>query len=61
MAPVTSRLKWVVLYIRFLFKVPFIRVPYYVGDLKRDPNLGNYPNKGLLGYMLYGYNSLLCQ
>ena len=22
--------------------VLFIRVPYYVGDLKRDPNLGNY-------------------
>ena len=24
-------------------RVPFIRVPYYTGDLKRDPNLGNYP------------------
>ena len=21
----------------------FIRVPYYIGDLKRDPNLENYP------------------
>ena len=20
-----------------------MRVPYYIGDLKRDPNLGNYP------------------
>ena len=25
------------------FRGPFIRVPHYVGDLKRDPNLGNYP------------------
>ena len=22
----------------------FIRVPYYTGDLKRDPNLENYPH-----------------
>ena len=27
----------------FYFKVLFIRVPYYIGDLKRDPNLENYP------------------
>ena len=26
-----------------LFRVPFIRVPYYTGDRKRDPNLENYP------------------
>ena len=25
--------------------VLFIRVPYYLGDLKRDPNLDNYPYK----------------
>ena len=23
--------------------VPLIRVPYYMGDLKRDPTLENYP------------------
>ena len=26
-----------------LFFVFFIRVPYYFGDLKRDPNLESYP------------------
>ena len=25
------------------FGVLFIRVPYYIGDLKGDPNLENYP------------------
>ena len=34
---------WVVLQIRIPFKLPFIRVPHYIGDLKRDPNLENYP------------------
>ena len=24
-------------------RVRFIRMPYYFGDLKRDPDLGNYP------------------
>ena len=25
------------------FRVLFIRVPYYIGDMKRDPNSENYP------------------
>ena len=25
-------------------RVPFIRVPYYIGDQKGDPNLENYPS-----------------
>ena len=25
------------------FGGPFVRVPYYIGDLKRDPNLENDP------------------
>ena len=25
------------------FGVRFIRVPYYIGDLNRDPNVANYP------------------
>ena len=25
------------------FGVPFIRVPYYIGDVKGDPDLENYP------------------
>ena len=25
------------------FRVLFIRVPYYIGDLKGDPSLENYP------------------
>ena len=29
---------------RVPFRVLFIRVPYYIGDLKRDPNLENYPS-----------------
>ena len=33
---------WVVLQIRVPFRVLSIRVSYYVGDLKRDPNLENY-------------------
>ena len=33
---------WVVLSIRALFRVLFIRVSYYVADLKGDPNLENY-------------------
>ena len=32
----SSFLNWV------LFRVPFIRVPYYIGDLNRDTNLENY-------------------
>ena len=35
---------WVVLYIRVPFKVLFTRVPYYLGDPKRDPiSLEEYP------------------
>ena len=34
---------WVVIKIRVPFRVLFIRVPYYIGDQKRDPNLENYP------------------
>ena len=30
-----------------LLGVLFARVPYYIGDLKRDPNLENYPYKFL--------------
>ena len=33
---------WVVFYIRIPFRVPFIRIPYYIGYLKRDPNLENH-------------------
>ena len=29
--------------VRVPFKVLFIRVPCYIGDLERDPNLENYP------------------
>ena len=29
--------------IRVPFRVRLIRVPYYIGDLKRDPNSENYP------------------
>ena len=25
----------------------FLRVPYYIGDLKRDPSLENHPYRGL--------------
>ena len=25
-----------------------MRVPYYFGDPKRDPNLENYPHKGIV-------------
>ena len=34
---------WVVLEMRVPFRVLFIEVPYYFGDLKRGPNLENYP------------------
>ena len=34
---------WVVIYIRFRFRVIFLGVLYYFGDLKGDPNLENYP------------------
>ena len=30
----------------FPFGVLFIRVPYYFGDLERDPNLESYPERG---------------
>ena len=36
---------WVVLQIiGSLFRVLLIRVPYYIGDPKRDPALENYPD-----------------
>ena len=38
-----SSIMWVVVEITVPFGVLFIWVPYYVGDLKRDPNLENYP------------------
>ena len=38
MAPI-----WVVLEIRVPFRVLFISLPYYIGDLNRNPNLENYP------------------
>ena len=35
---------WAVLYIRVPLRGSFfIRVPYYIGDLKRDPNIESYP------------------
>ena len=34
---------------RVPFRVLFIRVPYYIGDLKRDPNIEAYPS---IGFML---------
>ena len=39
--------------IRVPFWVPFIRVPYYVGDLNRDPNLSNYPYVGVSGFWIW--------
>ena len=35
--------------------VLFLRVPYYSGDLKRDPSLENYPSGhgSLLGFWVY--------
>ena len=33
---------WVVLEIRVPFRVLFIRVPYYVGDPQKGPNLENF-------------------
>ena len=37
---------WAVLKNRVPFRVLLIRVPYYIGDLKGDPNLENYPSRG---------------
>ena len=34
---------WAVLENRVSFRVLFIRVPYYIEDSQRDPNLENYP------------------
>ena len=34
---------WVVVYIRVPFRVLSIRVPYYIGDPKQDPNSENCP------------------
>ena len=34
---------WVVLYIRVPVRVPFIRVPYDVGDPKRGPEFRELP------------------
>ena len=39
--------------IRVPFWVPCIRVPYYVGDLKRDPNLSNSPYVGVSGFWIW--------
>ena len=35
--------EWVVFYIRVPLRVVFRRVPYHLGDPKKDPNLENYP------------------
>ena len=48
-----SRKIWVVLQLRVPFRVLFIRVPYYIGDPKRDPNFDNYPY-GLFHIVLRG-------
>ena len=50
---------WVVIYIRFRFRIIFLGVLYYFGDLKGDPNLENYPDKvwgftGVCGFRVYG-------
>ena len=37
---------WVGFENRVPFRVLFIRVPNYIGDPKRDPNLENYPYTG---------------
>ena len=34
----------VVLQSRVLFRVLLLRMPYYFGDLKRDPDLENHPH-----------------
>ena len=39
--------KWVALQIRVPFRVYFIRMPYYIGDLNRDPSLENYPSSAI--------------
>ena len=51
---------WVVFKMRVPFRVVIIRVPYYIGDLKRDPNLESYPYSSyrsfrkLRGYLILG-------
>ena len=35
-----------------LLRVLFIRVPYYIGDLERDPNLENYPYSSTSEYRI---------
>ena len=35
----------------FLFRLLLIRVSYYSGDLKRDPNMENYPRGGSLRWI----------
>ena len=45
------RYAWVLLKIRVPFRVLLIRVPYYFGDSKEDPNLENYPHE--VSNMLY--------
>ena len=42
----------------FEIRVLFIRVPYYIGDIKGDPNFENYPcAQGVFGSMV---NRLPC-
>ena len=42
------------------FRVIFIRVPYKIGDLKRDPNLENYPcgGQGFVSLFITGVKGL---
>ena len=40
--------KWAVLYSRVFLRVLFIRVPYSIGDPKRDLSLENYPHTNTL-------------
>ena len=49
---------WVVLYIRVPFTVLVIRVPCYLGDLNKDPNLGNYPSAGMTIHLSQGCRRL---
>ena len=48
---------WVVL-IRVPFRVVAIRVPCYLGDLNKDPNIGNYPNAGMTIHLSQGFRRL---
>ena len=41
------------------FRVLFIRVPYYFGNPKRDPNLENYPYRRFLREPTFTYQNLL--